>query len=191
MPDRFYLSVWIRGFDERGMLGRFEQLLRAFPFSRLRPAIARLKVYAIEEVEPPLLEQAYGGVPDVEAVLEAARDFEHADCAYMVEGWWDLWSCAGEWKLLPSRVTLACYGPEFANDEGDHLRIELGVDTQFVPQPGLPQAARMAQSNLQSVVRLAGELEKCMPVRTRRLWLESGADFAAQVGAALAGWSVT
>lgn len=188
MPDRLYLSLWIRGFDEGNMLRHFGRMLGAFPFSRLRPGIAALRIYAIEEVEPPLLEQAFAGDADVETVLRIAGEFENPDCAYMVEGWWELWRFQAEWKLAPSPVTLFCFGPQFENDAGDHLRIELGVDSQFLPQPSLPQGARRAQSNLQSVVRLARELESSMPLESRRIWCESGENFADRVGTVLSGW---
>lgn len=88
MPERVYLSLWIRGFDEGNMLRHFAQLLGRFPFSRLRPGIEALRVYALEESEPPALEQVFSGPPDLATVLRLAEEFEHADCAYLVESCW-------------------------------------------------------------------------------------------------------
>jgi hypothetical protein len=87
MPDRLYLSLWIRGFDEGNLLRHFEQMLGAFPFSRLRPGISSLKIYALEEVEPPLLEQGYTASTSFETAVEAAAEFQNADCAYILDAW--------------------------------------------------------------------------------------------------------
>lgn len=186
MPDRLYLSLWLRDFRQEEVLDRFARLLRTFPFSRLRPGISFLKVQAIGEGEPPLLEQAFSAPPDIEQVLEMAAEFDQPDCALTVEGWWELWEWKDHWRLLPSQAVLSCYGPLFENDLGDHLRVELGLEAQFLPRPSLPQAARMARSNLRSVVRLAEELQKALPVERCRLWSDSGENFAALADAALA-----
>lgn len=168
------------------MLDRFERLLRTFPFSQLRPGISSLRVQAVREGEPPLLEQAFATAPAMEDVVALARAFTHADCAVVIEGWWELWQWKDDWRLLPSRVALTCLGPEFENDVGDHMRLELGTERQFLPQLSLPRGERIARSNLRSVVRLAGDLERALPVARRQLWCESGENFAALVDAALA-----
>jgi hypothetical protein len=49
MPERLYLSLWIRGFEGRNMLRHFGAMLRQFPFSRLRPGLDTLRVYALED----------------------------------------------------------------------------------------------------------------------------------------------
>ncbi|MGC8795063.1 MAG: hypothetical protein ACP5U2_16905, partial [Bryobacteraceae bacterium] len=184
-PDLLYLSLWTRDFRAENMLDRFGRLLRVFPFSRLRPGISSLRVQAIAESEPPLMEQVFATQPPVEEVIALAREFSHPDCAFIVEGWWELWQWKEEWSLLPSRVTLFCFGPEFENDVGDHLRIELGTQRQFLPDLALPQGERIARSNLRSVVRLAEEITRALPVTHRQLWSESGENFAALVEAAL------
>ena len=185
MPDRLYLSLWIRGFDEGNMLRHFEQMLGTFPFSRLRPGISSLKIYAIEETEPALLEQGYTASTSFETGLEAAREFQNADCAYILDAWWELWQFDGEWKLAPSRVSLCCFGPWFDNEVGDHLRIEFPNKTDFLPQAETPHSARMAQSNLKGLLRLAHELEGAVPVETQRLWSESGENFAERLEGAV------
>jgi hypothetical protein len=185
MPDRLYLSLWVRGFEESTMLRHFEQMLGTFPFSRLRPGVATLKIYAIEEVEPPLLEQGYTAGTDFETALAAAGEFPHADCAYILEAWWELWQFGGEWRLAPSRVSLCCFGPGFDNEVGDHLRIEFQSDADFLPQAEAPHSAPRAQSNLKGLLRLVRELEGALPVEKRRLWSETGENFAARLEGAV------
>lgn len=185
MPDRLYLSLWLRSFTERTMLRHFEELLRTFPFSRLQPGISQLRVYALEFAEPPLFEEAFTAETGPEVVLELAREFHNPDCAYLVDGWWDLWRFSGSWELAPARVSLLCLGPDFDNEEGDHLRIDFGPDAGFLPQPEVPGSARKLQSNLRGLLRLVKEIEQSLPVERRTLWSESGANFAERLGAAI------
>ncbi len=174
MPDPIYLSLWLRDFDAHTMLQHFEVLLGRFPFSRLRPGIAGLRIYALEFTEPALFEQLFGAEAAPEDVIELAAEFRNPDCAYVVEGWWDLWQYREDWELAPGRVSLTCFGPEFERDEGEHILLDLGPDSIYLPRPDLPQSTRRMESNLQSVVRLARELETVLPVERRRLWTESG-----------------
>jgi hypothetical protein len=183
MPDQLSLSLWLHGFGQKNTLRHFRALLGLFPFSRLRPGVTALRIYALEFSEPGLYEQAFAGDVDLDMVVELAAEFEGPDCAYVVDGWWELWSYDNGWQLSPSRVTLTCFGPEFDNDVGDHLRLELGPEALFLPQPGIPEGARKAQSNLLGLVRLAHELEQGLPVERRSLWSESGEDFAERVEA--------
>ncbi len=178
MPDELYLSIWVRGFRAEDVLRRFEGLLRVFPFSRLRPGISVLRIYALEYSEPPLVEHAFAGETDLESVMALAKEFENADCAYRAEGWWDLFEFRNGWQLAPARVALTCFGPLFENDEHDHLRIEFASEADFLPPPHAPEGARMVQSNLKSLVRLAHEIEESLPVERRKLWAESGENFA-------------
>ncbi|MGA2435786.1 MAG: hypothetical protein ABSG25_10925 [Bryobacteraceae bacterium] len=177
MPDQLCLSIWLRSFSGETMLRRFEDMLRAFPFSRLRPGISTFRVHAIDYSEAPLIEHAFGQDADIEAVLELAGDFENPDCAYTLECWWDLFQYQQDWKLPPSRVTLVCHGPQFETVERDHLRVEFGPEEAFLPQPGVPGAAMAIESNLKSVLRLAHDLEQSLPVERRSLWSESGENF--------------
>ncbi len=185
MPDQLNLSLWLRGFDADAMLGHFEALLRRFPFSALRPGLSAFRVYALEFTEPALFEQLLGSDATPEDVLELAREFHNPDCAYLVEGWWDLWQYRADWELKPARVSLTCFGPDFENDVGDHLRLELGADVDFLPRPEIPLSGRRMQSNLQSVVRLAKELKEVLPIERRRLWTDSGESFAARLDEAV------
>jgi hypothetical protein len=178
MPDQLCLSLWLRDFDRDTMLRRLEELLRIFPFSSLRPGVAALRIYAIEFTEPALFEQMFAGEVDADTLMEMAEGYQAPDCAYLVEGWWELWRYEGGWQLLPAPVVLTCFGPQFENEVGDHLRLELGPEEYFLPASGLPQGARKAHSNLQSIVRLAREIENRLPVKRLSLWSESGEDFA-------------
>ncbi len=181
MPDQLSLSLWVKGFDADTMLRHFEELLRVFPFSRLRPGIGAVRVYAIEFVEPPVFERVYAEQADIDTAIAACREFEHDDCAYLVEGWWELFQQNGDWQLVPARVTLACFGPSFENQEGDHLRIDLGMDSHFLPRAEAPASERAIRSNVAGLVRLAHEIESSLPVERRRLWSESGENLAEQL----------
>jgi len=185
MPDRAYLSLWIRGFHERNMLEHFGQMLRRFPFSRLRPGIDALRVYALEDSEPPALEHLFAGQPDLEAVLRLAQEFENGDCAYLVEGWWELWQFQGGWKLAPARVTLCCFGPQFDNPVGDHLRVEISSEADFVLPDEVPSGARPVESNLRGLLRLMRELGEALPLERQRVWTESGEDLASRLDLAV------
>jgi len=177
MADQLYLSYWLRGFTEKNMLRQFERLIRTFPFSLNPNAVSTLRIDAIEYAEPPLLEVSFDGLPDPAEVIEAASQFQNADCAYLVGGFWDLWQRENEWQLAPAAVNLICFGPEFQNELKDHLRAEVGLDSHFLPQPDQPAAAAKVQSNIQSLLRLSHELDDILPVEKRQLWTESGENF--------------
>jgi hypothetical protein len=186
MPDQLHLSFWLKRSAEDAVLSQFEELLRRFPFSHLRPGIGALCIYAIDYSEPTLVEHAFTEEVDAGAVLEMCREFESADCAYVVEGWWELWRYQQDWQLKPAPVTLTCFGPEFDNEMGDHLRVVLGAEYDFLPQPGVPQGAQKAQSNLAGLVRLAREMSAALPVERMSLWSDSGENFADRFDEALA-----
>ena len=112
---------------------------------------------------------------------DVAAEFQAEDCAYLAGGFWDLWQHEGLWRLASAPVSLGCYGPRFENDIGDHLRIELGLDSHFLPQPGVAGSVPKVQSNIRSVLRLAQELDRALPVKSRSLWTESGEDFSVRL----------
>lgn len=187
MPDQVYLSLWIRNFQESNMLRHFDNLLHAFPFSKLRPGIAGVRVHAIEESEPAVFEQVFTGPVDPSDAVELSAEFQNRDCAFVVDGWWELWQPGEGWTLAPSPVTLFCFAPDFENPEGDNLRIQLGPESLFLPDPDSEESIVRARSNLRSLVRLMKELRSALPVTRQHVWTESGADFAARLDAALAG----
>jgi hypothetical protein len=156
------------------MLRHFEKMLGVFPYSKLAARGPVLRIYALEPVEPPQLEREFMPAADPKAIIAAAHEFAHDDCAFEVDAAWDLWQFDEEWKLAPAIVTLACFGPEFDNDTGDNLRIDFGNDARFLPNPHLEGGPRMAQSNLKSLIHLVHEVERAVPLDRRQLWSESG-----------------
>lgn len=185
MSDRLYLSLWIRNFEESNMLRHFEKMLGLFPFSKLAARGPALRVYAIEHAEPSLFEREFPHAAEPPEMIEAATEFMHDDCACELDAAWDLWQFDGDWKLAPAAVTLACFGPAFDNHIADHLRIEFGLDSRFLPNPKVEGGLRMGQSNLKSLVHLVHEIESRMDLDRRQLWSESGQSPADAIAEAL------
>ncbi len=194
VPDRLYFSCRIQGDTAANTLRQFGKMLGVFPFSKLARRGPVLRVYGVELAEPAILEREFPVSPDVAAmtadILEAAREFMLPDCACEVDTFWDLWQYDGEWKLLPATVTLACFGPEFENDHDDHLRIDFGPDSRFLPAHGVEGSLRMGQSNLRSLLHLVGDLERAVDLESRQVWSESGANFAEVLRQALGAFHV-
>ena len=212
MADQLFLSYWLRNYSEGTMLRNYEKLLRLFPFSRLGQQPSTFKIMAVDVSEPVVAEIPYSPPVPIDDVLAVAKDFQNADASYRLETWWDLWQFDIEWKLAPARVALCCFGPEFnqspsgdalpldvprtpviafpnPNDDaalGCALEIEFGIDANFLPQPDLPDSPRMIESNIKSLLKLVHDLDDALPVETRRLWSESGENFAEKLHQALA-----
>jgi hypothetical protein len=184
VADQLYLSYWLRGFTEQNMLRHWEKALRAFPYSRLSEKASYLRIHAISYSEPVLLEEAFDPTPDVDAVLSAAREFQHADCAYQLETSWDLWQKPKEWHVTPTRVALVCFGSKF-EDGDEHLRIECGLDAHYLPDPEDPESLKLVQSNIRSLLKLAHDLDDILLPAKRQLWSESGENFADRLMQAL------
>ncbi len=164
MADELYLSCWLRGFTEHNMLRHWERLLLRFPFSRLAERPSTLYIHAIDYTQPTIAEEVFPAPLDPAVVLTAAREHLNGDCLFRLETWWDLLQVdpslvEKEWKLRPAPVALSCFGPAFENELGDQLRIEFGLDSHYLPQTELPNALRIARSNLQGVMRLAHDLD--------------------------------
>ena len=182
MTDQLFLSLWLNRHSRATRLRYFEQLLRLFPFSQREQPQSTISIQAVDATQPPLLEQPVNGPLDPSNVIASLHEYEGEDVAYRVESWWDLWQFdSGEAKLGPTRVALSCFGPEF--DEGsasgqEDLRIDFGVDSNFLPQPDVPGSATFIESNIKSLLRLVHEVESTLPVAKRRLETESGQNFA-------------
>jgi hypothetical protein len=187
MADQLYLSYWLRKHTGQNMLRHYETLLKLFPFSRLTQNPSTFRVIPLDYSEPAVLEVAFPPPLDLEEVLTAAQEFQNADSCYRLETWWDLWQYETDWQLMPSRVALCCYGPEFQRETGEHLSIEFGIDAHFLPQPQIPGSLRMIQSNIQSLLKLVHDLDDALPVETRLLWSEGGENFSDKLHQALAG----
>lgn len=183
MTDRLYFSCRLKQAIPASLLRQFGKLMGAFPFSRLAKRGPVLRVYAVALSEPTLMEREFPVSEDTAVtstdILSAAGELLQSDCACEVDTFWDLWQHDGnEWKLQPAPVTLCCYGIDFGSDQEDHLRIEFGPDARFLPAPGLEGSLRMGQSNLKSLLRLVSDLERLLDLESRKVWSESGANFA-------------
>lgn len=176
MADCLYLSYWIRGFNATSMLRHYERVLELFPFSKLRRSESQFRIYVLAYSEPAVLDVPVASPVNPESVITSAREFQNADACYELESAWDLWSWDQEWKLAPSRVLLTCFGPEFANDTGENLRIDFGLDEQFLPASD--EDLRMVRANIQSLLRLVHDLDDRLKAERRQLWSESGENFA-------------
>jgi len=197
VTDQLYLSIWL-DHDTRGKrLKHFEKLLRLFPFSQRAQGQTTVSAQAIDSTEPPLLERPMNGPIEVEDVLEILHDFTGDDVAQRVESFWDLWQFIdGNWMLAPARVALICQGPEFDNNtnhamqDQEQLRVEFGLDINYLPQPDIAGSARLTESNLRSLLRLVHELDSTLPVRKRKLETESGQNFAERLQQVATGESI-
>lgn len=186
MSDQLYLSYTFHDNTAQNVVRMFEKLLRTFPYSRLSAGATTLRVNAVSYTEPPLFERSFDDPPDVEEILGAVREFASADCGLAVETRWDLWQYEADWQLAPARVTLAGFAPEYESGSDDHIRIELGRDALFVPDPDLPNGLFMARSNIRSLLHLVHELDRQFAAAERLLWTESGENFAERLRSALA-----
>lgn len=185
MADRLYASYWLSNFNSGNMLRHYEKLLQLFPFSKLRKGDSTFRIYALELAEPALLDVPVGAPVSVESVVSSAREFQSADASYELETFWDLWTWDNDWQLAPNRVLISCFGPEFDNEIGDNLRIDFGLDEQYLPGAGGPEGMRMVQSNIQSLLRLVHDMDERVQLERRQLWTESGENFAERLEAAL------
>jgi hypothetical protein len=184
VTDQLFLSIWLNRERRRDRVRLFEKALRSFPFSQREQPQSVVSIQAVSTAEPPLLERPLNGPLDIDAVVQIFRDYEGEDIAYVVEGWWDLWQFDMEWELRPARVVLSCFGPEFDNGtekitaQQEDLRIDFGVDSNFLPRTDVAGSAKLIESNIKSLLRVVHELEQLLPVETRRLETESGENFA-------------
>jgi hypothetical protein len=173
----------VRGFNESNMLRYYGHLLDVFPFSKLTNHTQTLRVYAMDYSEPPAAEKPFEANTITADLLDAARDFAGPDTAIDLDTCWDLWQYENkDWAVGPSSATLTCLGPQFEPELNDglqdHLRIDFGLDTRFLPIPGVLDSLKMQQSNLRSLLHLVQQIEKKLPLSRRQLWSESGANFA-------------
>lgn len=213
MADQLFLSFWLRNYSDATMLRNYEKLLRLFPFSRLAQQASTFRIMAVDANEPVVAEIPYPAPVPLDDILAVAKDFQNPDACYRLETWWDLWQFDDDWKLAPARVVLCCFGPDFDQnpssppstlapeqsgvipfsnpDEeiaiGCALEIEFGIDANFLPQPEVQGSPRMVQSNIKSLLKLVHDLDDALPVETRRLWSESGENFAEKLHHALSG----
>jgi hypothetical protein len=185
MADRLYLSYWLNGFTVQNMLRHYEKMLRLFPYSRLQSGVSVFKVIPISYSEPSRIEETFAMPDALDEMLASAKAFLDSDSCYRLETWWDLWQYENDaWQLASSRVVLSCFGPEFEDAEG-HLEIDFGIDALFLPQAGLPNNVKMAQSNIKSLLKLVHDIDNTLSVDRRSLWTEAGENFAERLQVAL------
>ena len=184
MTDQLSLSLWLDRHAQPARLRHFLKLLRLFPFSQREQPQSTLAIRGIASTEPPLLERPLNGPFNLAELEPIFNEYKGDDIAYELDSWWDLWQFHDDWELRPSHVAIACFGPAFDNGterargEQEDLRIEFGVDTQFVPDLNVPGSARLIESNIKSLLHLVHEVDSAIPVRERRLETETGENFA-------------
>ena len=185
VADQLYLSYKLRGFSNMNMLRHWERLLRKFPYSRLSQTASTFRVHAVSFTEPALFERSLPDPFDLDAVLQLAKEFTASDCAAQLETKWDLWQYMDDWKLDPTRVIFTCFASDFDDSDGDNLRVDFGPDSIFLPDPELPNSLFMSQSNIKSLLHFVHEADTALTVESRRLWTESGENFAERLQATL------
>ena len=185
MTDQLYLSVWLERHAQADRLRHFQTLLRLVPFSqREKQPQSAVRIQAVNVTEPPLLERAMNGPIDVADVLGILEDYKGDDVGIEVESWWDLWQFEDDWELRPARISISCFGPDFDNGTARHampqetLRIDFGVDSRFLPDLEIQGSAKMAESNIRSLLRLVHEVDSALPLKERTLETETGENFA-------------
>jgi hypothetical protein len=181
MADQLFLCYWLRGYTAVNMLRHFERMLRRFPFLPQNPSNIILRVHAISYQEPILLERPFNDPMDLAEIISAAGEFRAPDIACQVDAWWGLWQLGREWGLKPARISLSCFGPEFEAPEGEHLRIDFGLDSQFLPPSEAAGASRFIGSNIRSLLHLVRSLDEALSPQKRLLMTESGDNFAGRL----------
>lgn len=138
MPNRAYASIWCPEFAAEVQLERLGQFLSTVPFSATRAGFTGLTVRAISPAETPLTEPDLRANPvDAASIVEVAREYHNADCAYEVQAYWDLWifdAASEKWNLQPQLLEIFCHGEEY--DDGvwkelGHFQVDLGLEHHF------------------------------------------------------------
>lgn len=144
MPNRAYVSLWVRGYDGASMLSHFEQFLAAVPLSAGPLGFTELVIRAVDSTETPQEEyDLRGRVITSREIVEIAREQQTDDIGYEVSARWDLWVREMEtasWKKSPERLTLFCNGPRYDAGvfaESGHFMADLGFEHLFTGHAGL------------------------------------------------------
>jgi len=144
MADLFYLSLWVRDFSPDTMLATWAKVVAEFPASSLKPGVRQLTAYPFHWSDPPVLEESLEEGAAMEQVVPLVAEFLHEDYAYEVELHWDVWmprssESLDQWERVPERISIACLGPAFEEEEEDegrpHLLLNLGLDSILLPEP--------------------------------------------------------
>ncbi len=176
MHDPLFLSLWLKNFSPVGLPLYLKKAVSVFPQSRLAPG-GVFRIYPLAFREAPLLEEYYDGDLDPQAAASRIQEHLHTDIAVQVQMRWDIYQWAGDWQLKPSAVLLEVFGPEFESPRGEHLRLDLGPQRLYLPEPSSDQL-RPVQSNIRSILHLASDLENELVAERRLLWTEDEENFA-------------
>ena len=197
VTDQLSLSIWLERHAQANRLRHFRSLLGLFPFSqRERQPQSAVRIQAVDLTEPPLLERAMNGPIDISEVQGILEDYKGDDVALEVESWWDLWQFDGDWELKPARVSLSCFGSEFDNGTErpsmaqEDMRVDFGVDSHYLPDLEILGSAKMAESNIKSLLRFVHQVDTTLPVKERKLETETGENFADRLQQVLASAAV-
>lgn len=179
MADRLYLSLWLENHSALAMHRNFAVALRKFPFSTQAPQ-CYFRVSAVDPSEPALLEQVYKLPEQLEEIVEDMEKWRSADACFELEAFWDLWQEKPEgWRLVPGRVNLFFYGPDYPTELGETIRYELGIEAQFIPDKDQPaEVLNFFQSNIKSLLRLSADAASALRLADRKLWSEAPQNLA-------------
>jgi hypothetical protein len=181
MPDPLYLSLWFPDFSGPAMLPHVFAVLQQFPFSTQRPGVTYAAVQPVFWNEASVLERRFSpGIAPEEAMVVAA-DLIHDDYAYILEGYWDLWTpneSGEQWFLVPSLVKFIVQGEEFDDgvyQETGHVEIDFGLDSLFVQESVALTEETQAKirDNVAKLVEFTKKVEMNTRATSRRLWSES------------------
>jgi len=184
MSDRLFLNLWFPSFAEGEIIPRAQSVARQFPFSQTRPGISFLAVHAVSFEEPLIFQQSFEVGADVDRVFHLASEFVHADSAFEIEMYWDMWVPIQEgeletmWRLQPSAVRMFIFGAEFDDEsyqQDGHIQFELGLDSLFLfedLQLDDDGEARI-RNNVQRLVEFTSAVENNCGISGRVLWSES------------------
>jgi hypothetical protein len=144
VPNRAYMSVWLKEFPEDRILERFGEFLATVPFSSTKPGFTQLVIRAVDLTETPILEQDLRAVPHgATEVVEIAKNYLHSDSSYEVRSDWDLWvlpPAEDQWKLEPQPLDIFCHGEDFDDSfwqENGHMEVDFGFEHFFTGHAGL------------------------------------------------------
>jgi hypothetical protein len=151
VPNRAYLSLWVRNFDEANMLSNFEKFLSTVPITATPPVFTELMIRAVDPSEPLLEEHDLRGQGFTPSdIVELAREHLAPDVSYEVTARWDLWIRdmeTGKWAKKPEKLSLSCHGLEYDNGafaEFGHLQAEIGFEHIFTGHAGLLTSSNKA-----------------------------------------------
>ncbi len=185
MRDPLLLTLWLKGYSSLALPVYFRKLAAVFPLSRLAPC-ALFRIVPISWSEPAALEEEFEADQGLAELSTIVQEHLHADCAYQLETRWDLLQWAeGEWRLAPSPVTLELYGDAFESESGEHLRIDFGPESLYLPD-GRSDNLKPVQSNIRSLLHFVEDIDHALPVERRLLWSESDENFAERLATLLA-----